>query len=186
LALAVKVPLTLSDPEIDTLSHVRGSRPSHAGSTLPFTVKHDDITVQVPTTLPPQAVTFWQDEPPPVPPLDVPPVPGPVPPLELPPVPEGAPEVAVHAPEIVPAVNAIARAADLTFMEMLLTKWVLLSLVRGIAGSMPAGRDGDPRPRDRKCDFSENANIDAFQINYLPYPAATTLACTAVSVASDG
>jgi len=106
LALAVKVPVTLKDPEIPTLVQVRGSRPSQDGSTLPFTVRHEDITFQVPTTLPPQAVTSAHD--PPVPP----PAPVVPPPLELPPVPDGVLVVGLHAPENTPNAIAIARAAD--------------------------------------------------------------------------
>jgi carbon monoxide dehydrogenase subunit G len=41
LALAVKVPVTLNEPEIPTLVQVRGSSPSQDGSTLPFTVRHE-------------------------------------------------------------------------------------------------------------------------------------------------
>src|SRR5262249_31410572 len=55
---AVKVPVTLKEPEIATLLQVRGSRPSHDGSTLPLTGRHDEVTVQVPSTVPPHAVTF--------------------------------------------------------------------------------------------------------------------------------
>src|SRR5262249_36965452 len=81
LALAVHVPLTSSEPEIVTFMHVRGSRPTSEMSRAPLSVRHDDATFQVPTTLPPQADTFVHDDPPvPVlPPPEVPPV-FPVPP----------------------------------------------------------------------------------------------------------
>jgi hypothetical protein len=118
-ALAVKVPLTLKEPEIDTPVQVRGSRPSHAGATVPFTVRHDDITVHVPTTLPPQAVTFEQDNP--LPPAPV------VPPLELPPAPGWLPGLLeAHAPPMIMSAVAIARAADWSFIEGLLPKGDLL------------------------------------------------------------
>jgi len=69
--------------------------------------RHDELTFQVPTTSPPQAVTLGQDDPPPPPPV-------PAVPLELPPVPDGLLEVELHAPEIIPAMSAIAipRTAD--------------------------------------------------------------------------
>jgi hypothetical protein len=108
--LAVKVPLTLKEPEIDTPVQVRGSRPSHAAATLPFTVRHDDITVQVPTTLPPQGDTFEQDGP--LPPAPV------VPPLELPPAPDWLPGLLeAHAPPIIMSAVATNRTADWTFIE---------------------------------------------------------------------
>ena len=58
VAVAVNDPLTLREPEIVTLVQVRGSRPMAEGSTLPLRLKHDELTSQVPTTLPPHAVPF--------------------------------------------------------------------------------------------------------------------------------
>ena len=92
--LAVHVPLTLRDPVIVTFLQLPGSRPAAEMSrSLLLRSRHAELAVQVPTTLPPQAVTFVHDvPPPPVPPLALPPVPTepPLPPvLELPPVPEG-------------------------------------------------------------------------------------------------
>jgi len=76
---------------------------------LPLTVKHDDVTVQVPTALPPQGDTSGQDFAPPVPLLELPPAP-------FPPVPDEF-ELMVHAPEIIPNNIAVARAADCAFIE---------------------------------------------------------------------
>jgi len=104
-------------------------------SSSPVTFRHDDVTVQVPTTLPPQGVTLSQDAlPPPLPELppvstppellelppvstppellELPPVPTPPPPLELPPVPDGLSSSELHAPEITPNATAAARTAD--------------------------------------------------------------------------
>jgi hypothetical protein len=108
--LAVKVPVTVSDPEIPTLVQVVGSRPSQDGSTLPFTVRQDEVTVQVPTTLPPQGDTLWQVD---VPPL--PPVPGPLVLGEL------------HAAETIAAPMATARKTDSTFIGRLLANWKKLA-----------------------------------------------------------
>jgi hypothetical protein len=103
LASALKLPLTVKEPEIVELVQFRGSRPSHVGSRCPLTVRHDDFTFQVPTTLPPQEVPFWQEAP--DPPVPVPP--------ELPPVPDGlVPELALQAPEIIAVPMAIARTTD--------------------------------------------------------------------------
>jgi hypothetical protein len=72
-----------------------------------FNFKHDDVTFQVPTTLPPQAVTLGQEVPePPVPVVPALPL------GELPPMPVGFPNPALHATEIIPKAAAIARAAD--------------------------------------------------------------------------
>jgi len=58
VAVVVNDPVTLREPEIVTLVQVLGSRPMAEGSTLPLRDKHDELTSQVPTTLPPQAVPF--------------------------------------------------------------------------------------------------------------------------------
>jgi len=68
-----------------------------------------DITFQVPTTVPPHAVTFGQVPPVPVP--EVPPDPA-VPVLVVPPVPVGFSEETVHPAESVPNAMASVRTAD--------------------------------------------------------------------------
>ena len=76
------------------------------------------MTFQVPTTLPPQAATFGQDAPPPVP-LELPPVPdrAPVPVvppvLELPPVPDVPLGLELQAPEIIANAAVIAKKCGL-------------------------------------------------------------------------
>jgi hypothetical protein len=102
VAVAVKVPLTVTDPEIVALVQERGSRPIAPGSMEPERSRQDEDTVQLPTTEPSQAVTSGQrggplpPEPPLVPPEPVPEPPEPV----LPPVPE-VPELGEHPTEIV-------------------------------------------------------------------------------------
>ena len=89
--------------------------PTSDRSRLPVTVKHDDATVQVPIALPPQAVTLGQDDPPPVPLLELPPVP------TAPPVPVLVSDVPeLHPAEIVPAVTAIAKQTDWRFIDSLI------------------------------------------------------------------
>jgi len=76
---------------------------------LPLIVRHDDITVQVPTTSPPQAVTFGQDAPacPPLPPVAaVPAAPG------VPAAPDDPLGPGAHAPENIPATTANTRTAE--------------------------------------------------------------------------
>src|SRR5947208_7458842 len=63
-AFAVHVPLTLSEPEIEAVLQVRGSRPTSEMSRAPLNARQDDVTFQVPTTLPPQGDPFGQDGPP--------------------------------------------------------------------------------------------------------------------------
>jgi hypothetical protein len=100
LALAVHVPVTLSEPEIVGFTQLRGSRPAADGSTVPLSLRQGDITVHVPTTSPPQAVTLVeQDDPPP----------------PLPPVPDGLPDE-VQPPEVIPAAIVIARTAERRFI----------------------------------------------------------------------
>src|SRR5580765_1949314 len=53
LALAVQVPVTCSDPVTGTVLHPRLASMT---SMSPDSARHDDVTVQVPTTEPPQAV----------------------------------------------------------------------------------------------------------------------------------
>jgi hypothetical protein len=116
--LAVNVPVTVSEPEIVTLLQVRGSSPARAMSTLlSLSVRQDELTVQVPTTLPPQAVPFGHETPlPPVPlppaPVLLPPVPVVPPVLELPPVPEPVMPLELQAPVIIAKAAVIARNTD--------------------------------------------------------------------------
>jgi hypothetical protein len=104
--LAVHVPVTSRDPVTGADEQ---SMPINDTSSSPVTFRHDDVTFQVPTTLPLQGVTFgqstgWLLPPlpalPPLPgdppfafepPLELPPVPPALPPLELPPVPPAPP-----------------------------------------------------------------------------------------------
>jgi hypothetical protein len=112
LELAVHVPLTVRDPEIVTFLQLFGSRPADEISRLlPLKVRHDELTAQVPTALPPQAVRLEQDAVAP-PPLELPPVLVAPPLAELPPdvgeLPELEPEL--HAAEISPNAITIVRA----------------------------------------------------------------------------
>jgi hypothetical protein len=107
LALAVHVPVTLSEPEIVGFVQLRGSRPAADASTVPLSLRHGDVTVHVPTTSPPQAVTLVeQDDTPPPPPLPV---------LELPPVPDPLPNEELQPPEI-PAAMVIATTTERRLM----------------------------------------------------------------------
>jgi len=114
LAFAVHVPLTLTEPVSLTFLHMVGSSPAGPMSrSVALKVKHDELTVHVPTTLPPQGDPFGQAPPAPV--LELPPVP-PFPVLELPPVPEGSFVPLEHAPARNPAAT-IVRNADRSCME---------------------------------------------------------------------
>src|SRR5580698_76649 len=74
-ALAVQVPVTWRDP----LTGAEGQpAPTNVRSRSPVTWRHDEVTFQAPTRLPPQAVTLEQD-PPCVPPPELPPAAPPVP-----------------------------------------------------------------------------------------------------------
>jgi hypothetical protein len=99
-ALAVNVPVTCRDPVTGAVGH---PAPNDAKSRLPVTFRHDDVTVQVPTTMPPQGVTLGQD--PPAPPLP-----------DFAPVPDEPPRLELHPPRITPKAIAIARAADWTLV----------------------------------------------------------------------
>jgi hypothetical protein len=74
-------------------------------------VRHDDITVHVPTTLPPQGVPFEQE----APPIPAAPVVPDAPLPELPPTPDGELLNELHPAAIVASASADARAADRTF-----------------------------------------------------------------------
>src|SRR6478609_1791617 len=54
-ALAVNVPLTSREP---VTAVVGQPAPTNARSSSPVTFRHDDVTDQVPTTLPPQGVAL--------------------------------------------------------------------------------------------------------------------------------
>jgi hypothetical protein len=105
--------------------------------------RHDELTVQVPTTSPPQAETLVQDpELPPVlefppdpvdpPLLEFPPEPF-DPPLLEPPEPDWPPDWA-HPTEMIPRASANARAGDWAFIEVSLEP-ASGRLVRGIASN---------------------------------------------------
>jgi hypothetical protein len=136
--LMVSIPDTCKDPLMGADAH---PAPTFEGLSSPPTFRHDDITVQAPTMLPPQAVTLEQAGPPaaPVPELppvptippvpEVPPAPELPPMLELPavpefppipgvpPVPEPPPSPELHAPDNVPPATANIRTAERTFMQ---------------------------------------------------------------------
>src|ERR1043165_7923460 len=80
--------------------------------------RHDDITVHVPTTLPPQGVPFWQEGPPvpAAPVVPAAPIAPDVPLPELPPTPDGEASNELH-PAAVAHASADARTADRTFKE---------------------------------------------------------------------
>jgi len=103
--LALQVPLTFSDAE--TVMVVQPI-PSPDASISPLTSRHDDATLQVPTTSPPQGDTSMQDPPPLLP------LPGFSDSVTLlPPAPPGLSERRLHA-AIIP--NAIVRTADWVFI----------------------------------------------------------------------
>lgn len=118
--------------------------PINVRSRLPLTLMQEALTFQVPTTLPPHAVTFEQEAPaaPPIepasPPLpevleapEAPPLLVIAPPLLAiaPPLLPGVPalpavpfEPPAHAPEITATAAAITKAADRIFIEWFLSK----------------------------------------------------------------
>jgi hypothetical protein len=128
LALAVQVPLTLREPESVTFVQAEGSSPALEMSRFVLRKsRHDELTFQVPTTSPPQAVIPGQ--------VGAPPPPVPAVPLELPPVPDGLGEVAVHAPEIIPAMSAVVRAAERSFINGLLQGEFVRNANQGFPGA---------------------------------------------------
>ena len=105
-ALAVHVPVTWRDP----VTGADGQpAPTSDRSSAPATFRHDDVTVQVPTTLPPQGVTLEQDAPPPLPP-------GPVAPAAASPTDPPGPEVHPYR-QTRPAQYQSASATVLIFMK---------------------------------------------------------------------
>jgi hypothetical protein len=155
LAVAVHVPVTSSEPVSVTFLQLVGSRPASEMSRLLLeSARHDELTVQVPTTLPPQAATLVQDpELPPValppepfdpplwplppepvePPLCAPPEPVEPPLCPLPPEPVWSPDWAQLA-EMIPKASANAKRGDWAFIEVSLEP-ASGRLVRGIASS---------------------------------------------------
>jgi hypothetical protein len=103
-ALAVHEPLTVSDPVAGAGGQLS---PASVRSCSPVTFKHDDVTFQVPTTLPPQGATFEHEAAPP---------PAPVFPV-LPPVPDWGLVVVLQAAQSNPNVVSRARTADWTLVE---------------------------------------------------------------------
>ena len=95
-------------------------------SSFPLNFRQDELTVQVPTTLPPQAVTLSQEA---WPPPELPPVPPICVPLEIPLMPDGVSECMLHAPMVANDI-AITRRADWTFIVRLLRREERLSLER--------------------------------------------------------
>lgn len=92
-AFAVYVPVVWSEPVAGTVAHPRLASDT---SILPDNVTHEDVTFQVPTTLPPQGDTLGQEVeppalPPPVPVLLAPPFVEVAPALLAPPLPVFAP-----------------------------------------------------------------------------------------------
>jgi hypothetical protein len=127
-ALAVQLPVTCSEPTTGAVGH---PAPTNDKSRLPLILRHDEVTFQVPTKLPPQAVTFEQVAPiPPPPKLTFAPACSPLPALltpdapplpRAPPLPVGLAEPLLHAAEITPAVTTVARAMDRNFIARLST-----------------------------------------------------------------
>jgi hypothetical protein len=112
-ALAVHVPVTSREPESFTGVHIEGSSPAAEMSRLAaLNFTHDELTVHVPTTLPPHAVTLGHDDPPPAP-VELP---VPAEPLELPPAPVRF-EPGEHAPDSAAAAIAIVKTAACTFID---------------------------------------------------------------------
>ena len=124
-------------PASHTLIGAAKPAPANDGSRVPLTVRHDDATVQVPTTLPPQAVTSGQDAPPP--PAPVAPVP------ELPPVPGVPPEPELHPSEEMPAAIANASAAVPSFIRTIGVVRIALLTNRRAEPMLPTLRCGPPR-----------------------------------------
>jgi hypothetical protein len=117
LEFAVHVPFTWSEPEIDATLQVRGSRPTSEVSSAPLSDTHDDVTFQVPTTLPPHGVPFGHNGAP------VPAVPPPL----VPAAPVRLPPLGLHAAAATAArASALLRTLDRTFVEQSFSKGVLL------------------------------------------------------------
>ena len=103
--MAVQVPVTCKDPVTGAVAQ---PAPIAIMFRFPLTFRHDAVTFQVPTTLPPQPVTFEQAELPPVP--------------AVPPLPVELLKLGEHALEMVPAASAMARAAARIFIETFLSR----------------------------------------------------------------
>ena len=107
-ALAVNVPVTVSEPVTGADGHPAATR---VRSSVPLTLRHEDATVQVPTRLPPHAVTFGQEGAP------VPPAPVAPPVAELPAAPVDPPRPELHPSETTAAIAANPRAAKRAFIK---------------------------------------------------------------------
>ena len=96
--MAVQVPVTFRDPVTGTVLQPRLARET---SMSPDKVRHDDVTVQVPTMEPPHGVAVGQlpPEAPPDPPFGEPPVPV-LPPVPEPPEPVPVPPLPLFPPEL--------------------------------------------------------------------------------------
>ena len=105
MLLAIHVPVTCRDPVTGT---VLQPKLANETSMSPDKARQDDVTFQVPTTLPPQAVPLGQDAPPPVP-LELPPVPTP-PPVAVSPEPVFPPVAPPWMAELLQPLLAIAEA----------------------------------------------------------------------------
>src|SRR6188768_865804 len=109
-ALATKVPVVVSEPTTGTVGQPRLAKDT---SMSPDIFRHDDVTFQAPTTLPPHGVTLVQlAVGPPPPPLGRPPVLL-APPLELPPV-EAVPAPPGESSLMLQAVPAASAASTKT------------------------------------------------------------------------
>lgn len=90
--------------------------PNDPRSKSPVTFRQEEVTVQVPTMLPPQGVMSAQESPaalgPEVPPVFPPPLP------EPPPVPDEPFEWTLHAHGIIANVSIIVGTADWAFIRM--------------------------------------------------------------------
>ena len=129
LALAVHVPITWREP----VTGADGQpAPTNDRSSAPVTVRHVDVTVQLPTTSPPQGSTLEHADasvgwfvPAPPPPLREPPFPI-EPPLELPPL---------RVPPPLPALLSVLPAPPP--LELFLQPWVAMAPASTAADTSP-------------------------------------------------
>jgi hypothetical protein len=96
------------------------------GSSAPVTFRHDDATVQVPTTSPPHGVTSEQDAPPPAP------VVWPLPPLPVAPPDAGAPPVEAVPPAAFPPLEVVLPPVAAPPLPV----WALLSELQDTKGRL--------------------------------------------------
>jgi hypothetical protein len=120
--LAVQVPVTCKDPDTGTVLHPRLAKVT---SMSPDRFRHDDVTVQVPTTDPPQGVAPGQLEPPAAPE---------VPPVALdPPEPGDPPEPPARPPELQPSAAAAAIRTVMSRMNVIRIGGYLICQLRGVS-----------------------------------------------------